>query len=836
MTLPIEAVLPQLLNTLTSHNAVVLQAPPGTGKTTRVPLALLDADFLRGKKIIMLEPRRLAARMAARFMASLLGEDVGRSVGYRTRLDTKVSRETRIEVVTEGILTRLLQHDAELVEYGIVIFDEFHERSLQADLGLALVRECQQVVRDDLRLLVMSATIDAQPIAQLLGNAPVLSCPGQVFPVEVRYSAVPGRTQWLDHLALVIRACITNETGSLLVFLPGEGEIRRLIERLENLPENTVLAPLYGQLSGDEQDRAISPAPQGQRKVVLATAIAETSLTIEGIRIVIDAGFLRSASYDPNSAMTRLITQRVSAANAEQRRGRAGRLGPGICIRLWSEEENSRLQAFAVPEIRQADLTSLVLELAQWGVRDAADLCWLDLPPAASWAQARELLQTLEALDNSGTITAHGRAILALGLPPRLGHMVVRGRELGLSKLAAELAALLSERDILPRDSGADLHDRLMCLRGEQHFQGVDRGRLNRVREDVRRLHEKSSVIKKNQSGDKKLEQDEDAGLLLALAFPDRIAQRRGGTAARYVLANGRGAFLPEEDRLAREPWLVIADLDGQAREAKIFMAARVSLSVLEETLMAVIESREFVSWDAASQSVKARQQRVLGALVLEDKALSSASTSASPDKITAVLAQAIAETGVQVLPWTDTLRQWQARVQIMHRLAPAEWPNVSEEGLRARITEWAAPYLTGMSRFSHLDRFPLHNALTGMLDWSSQQALDALLPVQLEVPTGSRISIDYTAEHGPVLAVKLQEMFGLLETPRLAQGRVPLTIHLLSPAQRPVAVTQDLASFWKNAYAEVRKDIRGRYPRHPWPEDPFTAVAQRGVKKKPSA
>lgn len=821
MPLPIEAVLPELLSTLAAHDVVVLQAPPGTGKTTRVPLALLDAGFLLDKKIVMLEPRRLAARSAARFMASLLGEEVGRTVGYRTRLDTKISRETRIEVVTEGILTRLLQSDAELADYGIVIFDEFHERSLQADLGLALVRECQQVVREDLRMLVMSATLDAQPLSNLLGGAPVLSCPGQVFPVEVRYSP-PGRTPWLDHLAQVIRDSVANESGSLLVFLPGEGEIRRLMERLEHLPGPVVLAPLYGQLSGAEQDRAISPAPEGQRKIVLATSIAETSLTIEGIRVVIDAGFLRAPSYDPNSAMTRLVTQRVAAANAEQRRGRAGRLGPGICIRLWSEEENSRLQPFAVPEIRQADLTGMVLELAQWGVRDAAGLCWLDLPPAASWSQACELLQALEALDGGGVITGHGRAVLALGLPPRLGHMVVRGRERGLGSLAAELAALLSERDILPRDSGADMHDRLQCLRGEGRFTGADRGRLQLVREGARRLQEKKSA--------RVAEQNDDAGCLLALAFPDRIAQRRSGTAARYVLANGRGAFLPEDDRLAREPWLVIADLDGQAREAKIFLAASISLPALESTLAPVIRSTEFVSWDSSSLSVQSRQQRVLGALVLEDKALATA----TPEKITGVLAEAINDAGVQVLPWTDTLRQWQARVQILHGLEPERWPDVRDEVLRETVLEWAGPYLTGMSRFSHLERFPLHDALTGRLDWTQQQALEQMLPTHLTVPTGSRIAIDYTAEHGPVLAVKLQEMFGLLETPRLANGRVPLTIHLLSPAQRPVAVTQDLASFWKNAYSEVRKDMRGRYPRHPWPEDPFTAVAQRGVKKKP--
>ncbi|MDP2227007.1 MAG: ATP-dependent helicase HrpB [Moraxellaceae bacterium] len=830
MSLPIDAVLPALLQALAAGNAAVLQAPPGTGKTTRVPLALLTAEFLDGKKIVMLEPRRLAARSAARYMAALLGEEVGHTVGYRTRLDTKISAATRIEVVTEGILTRLLQADAELSGYGIVIFDEFHERSLQADLGLALTRECQQVLRDDLRLLVMSATLDAAPVAALLGDAPVLTCTGQMHAVDTRY-APPGRLPWLDHLAQVVRETLATESGSLLVFLPGEGEIRRLAERLADdrgsgLPAGVHLAPLYGQLNAEAQDFAISPAPAGQRKVVLATSIAETSLTIEGIRVVIDAGFVRAPEYDPGSAMTRLVTRRLAAANAGQRRGRAGRLGPGVCIRLWSEEENSRLQPFAVPEIAQADLAATVLELAQWGVHDPVQMAWLDVPPAAAWAQAVALLQQLEALDAKAAMTAHGRAMLALGLPPRLAHMVLRGRARGLGDLAADLAALLSERDLFAPGQGADLHDRLMLLQGEQMPAGVDRGRLRLVREGARRLQPRQA-IQRGGSG------SEAAGLLLALAYPDRVAQRRPGTAARYVLANGRGAFLPEEDRLAREPWLVVAELDGQAREARIFLAASVTPADLEEVLASAITRREFVSWEAATQSVQAREQRVLGALVLEDRALASA----TPASVQAVLVHAIQTAGVGVLPWADALRQWQARVHLLQTLAPAEWPAVSDAALAARLAEWAGPWLEGLSRFSHLAKFPLQDALTAQLDWAQQQTLERELPTHLVVPTGSRIAIDYTAEHGPVLAVKLQEMFGLMETPALAGGRVPLTIHLLSPAQRPVAVTQDLASFWANAYADVRRDLRGRYPRHPWPDDPFTAVAQRGVKhpRKPA-
>lgn len=819
MSLPIDSILPDILRSLSQHSSLVLQAPPGTGKTTRVPLALLKADFLGDKRIVMLEPRRLAARSAARYMAALLGEDVGRTVGYRTRLDTKVSRDTKIEVVTEGILTRLLQDDATLSAYGVVIFDEFHERSLQADLGLALVRECQQVLREDLRLMVMSATLDAAAMSRVLGEVPILSCTGQAFPVEVRYRA-PGREKLPDFMAQMVRDVVATEIGSVLVFLPGEGEIRRLAAALENkLPAEVMLAPLYGQLSADEQDRAISPSPDGKRKVVLATSIAETSLTIEGIRVVIDAGLLRVPQYDPNSAMTRLVTQRVSAANAEQRRGRAGRLCPGICLRLWSEDEQQRLMPFAPPEILQADLTGTVLELAQWGVNNPATMAWLDMPPAANWAQARELLQQLEALDDNGHVTAHGKNMLKLGLPPRLGHMVVRGRERSLGKLAGELAALLSERDLLPHAHGADIHDRLALIRGEQEFYGVDKGRLRLVREGALRLNEKNAraVAEKN----------EDAGLLLALAYPDHIAQRRSGGEARFRLSNGRGAFLPAEDRLAREEWIVAADLDGKAQEARIFLAAPVSLAALEEVLPAAIRDTEFVSWDAAAQAVLARRQKRLGALVLEDRAL----ISADPEKMRAVMGAAIRDAGIQILPWTPALRQWQARVVLMHGLEPSLWPDVGDDTLLKDIEAWAAPFLDGITRFSHLAKFALHEALHAQLGWAAQQKLDADLPVHLTVPTGSSISIDYTAEHGPVLAVKLQEMFGQLTTPTLANGRVPLTIHLLSPAQRPVAVTQDLASFWKNAYGDVRRDLRGRYPRHPWPEDPFTARAQRGVK-----
>ncbi len=840
--LPIHAVLPALCDTLARAPALVLQAPPGSGKTTRVPLALLgcagggcagggsagaEPAWLAGKRIVMLEPRRLAARSAARYMASLLGEPVGQRVGYRTRLDTRVSAATRIEVVTEGILARLLREDPELSAYGAVIFDEFHERSLQADLGLALVRECQDVLREDLRLIVMSATLDPGPLSRLLGQAPVLACEGRMYPVEVRYRA-PGRTPLPDHLRMEILCLLREETGSLLVFLPGEGEIRRLAERLHDaLPAQVELCPLYGQLAAEAQDQAIAPAAPGWRKIVLATAIAETSLTIEGITIVVDAGQMRTPRFDPGSGMTRLVTQRIAQANAEQRRGRAGRLGPGLCIRLWSEEEQQRLRAFATPEILEADLADLVLELAAWGTRDPAGMAWLDVPPAPAWAQARELLGSLGALNTDGSISAHGRAMLRLGLPPRLAHLVVCGRTAGLGRLAADLAALLAERDLLGSSAGADIHARLAVLRGEREAAGVDRGRLRLVRESARRLHDSTSASDRSSS-----DSPADVGRLLALAWPDGVARRRPGRDPRYLLANGRGAVLAADDALAGEPWLVAVELDGQAREARMFQAATLDIGTVETLFAAQIESRDELGWDADAGAVSARRSRRLGAITLSESPLPRP----DPAVLLPAFIAGLQAVGSAALPWTPALRQWQARVGILHRLEPGHWPDVSDTALMATLADWAGPWLDGLARLDELATFPLHDALAHLLDRPRQQTLERLLPATLTVPSGSAVDIDYTPEHGPVLAVKLQEMFGLAETPRLADGRVTLTLHLLSPARRPTAVTSDLASFWRQGYPEVRKDLRGRYPKHPWPDDPLSAPAQRGVKHPRSA
>jgi ATP-dependent helicase HrpB len=813
MSPPIDLVLPDLLAALGRAAAVVLQAPPGAGKTTRVPLALLEQPWLAGQKLLMLEPRRIAARSSALFMARQIGEEVGQTIGYRTRLDSRVSASTRIEVVTEGILTRMIQQDPALSGYGIVIFDEFHERSLQADLGLALVREVQQALHEDLRVLVMSATLDGSRIAALLDNAPVIASEGRSYPVTVRYSA-PERTPWLDHLARELLAVFADaDSGSVLAFLPGSGEIRRLAAMLEGkLPARVDLAPLYGDLTPAQQDAAISPAPEGRRKLVLATAIAETSLTIEGIATVVDAGFDRRPAFDPGTGMSRLETVRLSAASATQRAGRAGRLGPGNCIRLWSESE--RLAPFSRAEIVDADLADLVLELAQWGCRDAAAMIWLDPPPAAAWQQASELLRQLGALDPQGSITAHGRQLLKMPLTPRLAHMVAIGRQRGWGALAAKLAVILSERDML-RDVGSDMTLRVQAL---DSGQGVDRGRLHFLRQSMRRLDDGK--------GDRPYD-DDAVGQLLALAFPDRLGKRRPGGPARYLLRNGRGAVLPDHDALAASEYLVAASLDGAGREARIFLAASVSAASIDNLFAEQIVECNEAGWDDDSNAVRGWQRRCLGALVLAQR-----STALSdPALITEGMLVGIRRLGSVCLPWTEPLQQWRARVAIMAALEPDRWPQLDDQHLLATLEEWALPWLAGISRRDQLKQFPLPAALNGMLDKSQRDMLNTLLPTHIRVPTGSQIAIDYQVEGGPVLAVKLQELFGLTETPRLAGGRVPLTIHLLSPARRPVAVTADLASFWQQGYPQVRKELRGRYPKHPWPEDPLAAAPQRGVK-----
>lgn len=824
--LPIDNILPELTDTLAETTTVLLQAPPGAGKTTRVPLALLAAPWRSDRKILMLEPRRLAARSAARFMGSQLGEKPGQTVGYRTRLDTRVSAQTRIEVVTEGILTRLIQSDPMLEDYAAVIFDEFHERSLQADLGLALVRESQQALREDLRLLVMSATLDTAPIARVLGDVPVISSEGRAFPVGVVYRPQPRHGRVVDRVVAVVHEALREQSGSVLVFLPGAGEIRRVEQQLRGeVSERVMIAPLYGNLNSDEQDRAIIPAPDGQRKVVLATAIAETSLTIEGVRVVIDSGQQRRAVFDANSGMTRLVTGRVSKASAEQRKGRAGRVEPGVCYRLWSEAEQFGLADYTPPEILEADLAPLVLELAQWGAREATAVAWVDQPPRPHWQQAVELLQWLDMLDADGAITDHGKASRKLGIHPRLAHMVLCGRALGFGVLSAELAALLGERDLLGPGAGADMHERIRVLHGERGHPRLDPARLKAVRQAAKRLSD--TGIGRHQAPT-----ETEIGRLLALAYPDRIARRRPGAAPRYQLSNGKGATLRADDPLARNDWLVAADLDGQAREATIYLAAAVDIADLEQDLAGHIRETEEALWDDVRGTVVARRVRKLGRLVLQETSLPQV----GPELMQQGLLTAIRKKGLESLPWTDDSRQWRARVRLLARTCPDDgWPDTGDTALLASLEQWLAPFMAGMSRWSDLRRMDLLTALNSLLDYPKQQQFQVLAPAALSIPTGQRIRLDYLPENGPVLAAKLQALFGWTETPRVAGGRVPVVIHLLSPAQRPLAVTADLASFWRNAYPEVRKELRGRYPKHPWPEDPFTAEAQQGTKKRPA-
>ncbi|MEA5446360.1 ATP-dependent helicase HrpB [Gammaproteobacteria bacterium AB-CW1] len=816
---PVDSVIPRLLKTLSDHNRAILQAPPGAGKTTRVPPALLSTPFCKDSKILLLEPRRLAARNAARFMAAQRSERVGETVGYRTRLDTRIGPDTRIEVVTEGILTRLIQADPALEDYAAVIFDEFHERSLQADLGLALVLESQQALREDLRLLIMSATLDTDRISTLLDQAPVVHSEGRSFPVTVHYRPPERDEPLISSVTRAVHHALASESGSLLVFLPGEGEIRRTVEALEgNLPADVQLAPLYGQLSPEAQDAAIQPASTGQRKLVLATAIAESSLTIEGIRVVIDAGLARRSVFDPGSGMSRLQTSRVSRSSAEQRRGRAGRIGPGVCYRLWSESAQAGLAPFAPAEILEADLAPLALELTQWGCREPKTLAWLDPPPRAPWRQAMDLLQWLDAVDDDGAITPHGRDMQRLGLHPRLAHMVLQGRAMGLGRLAAELAALLEERDPLPNDEGADMEKRVLALRGE--YPAATSGRLRRIRQ----------AVNKWLPGNEPPAQDDEqeTGRLLAQAYPDRIARRRGES-HRFLLANGRGATLSVQDPLARKTWLVAAALDGREGDARIFLAAPVSGSALEQDLAGRIKTRDRVTWDERAGTMVTQRERRLGAIRLSTERLPDPPA----EMIENALLDVVRERGLGVLPWCGESRRLRARLQFLHRLWPEQWPPCDDENLLATLDEWLAPFLVGRRSLADLGKLPLKHALMARLSGNQSGELERLAPPRLQVPSGQSMPLDYDADPGPVLAVKLQAVFGLSESPRVADGRCPVVFHLLSPAGRPLAVTADLASFWRQAYPEVRKDMRGRYPKHPWPDDPLAAEATMATKRR---
>lgn len=830
MTLPIEAVAAQLTATLENSPRVILQAPPGAGKSTCVPLMLLNKSWLAGQKIILLEPRRLAARSVARRLALSLGEKVGETVGYRIRLDTCVGENTRIEVVTEGILSRQIQSDPELLGVGCVIFDEFHERSLQADLGLALCLDSQEVLREDLRILVMSATLDTQALVRLLDQAPVVISEGRQYPVETFY--LPRKEVLLpaSRIAFEVLRAWRDHAGSILVFLPGRGEIRQVAELLDSsrgedgLDDLTAVTPLYGGLDLQAQDAAIRMPEVPQRKIVLSTSIAETSLTIDGITVVVDAGMDRRAAFSPASGMTRLVTEPVSLASADQRRGRAGRVEPGVCYRLWSEAEQNQRKSHAAAEIMGADLAPLLLELAQWGIADLAQLKWLDLPPIAHVSQARSLLQMLGALDDKGRITPHGKAMAKLGTHPRLAHMLIRAQQWGVAKRACDFAALLGERSpIRGREKQEDFAARLACLSGRG--AGADRGIVARVKQQ-------SSTFLRQLKGPAYGEKyAASAGQLLALAYPDRIAQRRAGSDVAYRLSGGGAATFREPSVLSYSDYLVITELDGRQREARIFSAVAVDLQALEEIFAEQIVVRQRVTWDDRSGSVVAEQQRCLGELVLER----SARDDIDPEQLTQAMLEAIAQKDLSVLPWTKDLRQWQARVLLLRKTEgeASTLPDLSDNTLLRSMDEWLAPWMDKVSRLSHLKKLDLKSILFAMLDWNQQQHVEAQMPTHFTVPSGSRIRLKYEGQETPVLAVRIQEMFSCTQTPAIANGKLPLLIHLLTPAQRPIQITQDLLSFWANGYTEVKKELKGRYPKHHWPEDPLNTAPHRTVRPR---
>lgn len=823
--LPIEQILPALQAALSTQNNAVLVAEPGAGKTTRVPLALLNEPWLQNRRLLMLEPRRLAARTAARYMAALLGEEVGQTVGYRVRRDTRIGLATRIEVITEGVLTRLLQNDPGLENVGAVIFDEFHERSIQADLGLALCLESQSVLRPDLRMLIMSATLEVDPLAKILGNAPVITSTGRSYPVETYYLDQPGGGERIESVvAQTVSKALNAPAGDILVFLPGVGEIRRVEAALAQCTHAPVtVAPLYGNLPLEAQDRAIAPSRPGRRKIVLATSIAETSLTVEGIAIVIDSGLTRMPRFSPRTGMTRLETVRVSRASADQRRGRAGRQGPGICYRLWSRHEDRHLVAHRTPEILEADLAPLALELAVWGAKDPAALSWLDVPPAAAFAQARELLVQLGALGADGTVTFHGRQMAESGLHPRLAHMILTAIPAGLGGLACELAALMSERDILKGDGRqpeADLRLRVDALRqcGAGNYltaahagYHVDSDLCRRIALDADFLKDHFGVVP---------ERDDDGeacGRLLAFAYPDRIAQLR--STGRFLLRNGRGAILSQHQSLAEQPYLVAAELDDQGAESRIYLAAPVDKSDLERFFAGQIVENIDVSWDSKVQAVRGRAFRQLGAIILQEWQFSDIDR----EQCQTALITGIKNEGLTILPWTKTAVRLQQRMAFIHGIQE-DWPDVSHESLEQNLAEWLGPYLYDVRSRADLQQLNLTEILGAMLTWKQRQELDEQAPAHLVVPSGQRIAIDYSNAAAPVLAVRLQEMFGLTATPCIAGGKVALTLHLLSPAYRPVQVTKDLASFWRTAYFDVKKDLAGRYPKHHWPDDPLAA------------
>jgi ATP-dependent helicase HrpB len=828
--LPVRAVLPDLARALAANRTVVLQAPPGSGKTTLVAPSLLDAPWLQGRRIVLLEPRRLAARAAARYMARLLGEEVGQRVGYHIRLERRVGPDTRIEVLTEGLLAQRLLHDPDLPEAGLIIFDEFHERSLAADFGLALSLDVRRNLRPDLRLLVMSATLDTQPVADHLGDATVITASARTWPVETRYAARNSTAPLPWQVADAVARIAAEEPGSILAFLPGEGEIRRAAERLRgaNLPTDITVHPLFAALPRAAQDAAVEPPLPGRRKIVLATSIAESSLTIQGVRVVVDAGWMRVPRFSPRNGMSHLETLRITRDRADQRRGRAGRTAPGVCYRLWDDATDRSLAPVALPEIMDADLAPMALQSAAWGAPGRTDLPWFTPPPDAAWRQAVELLRELEAVDADGRITPRGKRMVTLPVHPRLAHMVLLAEEHGGARRACLLAAAITERageTTLRNETDARrLLDRLGGDGGAPSDLS-DRFDLSDSAAWSARVHRLSTQWARAFPPDRAAL---DTGRLLAWAFPDRMARRRDA-AGRYLLANGCGATLETSDGLATTEWLVAAELQDGGPDARIRLAAPVAREDIEEDFAALIRREDEIVWDRRAEAVSAVRRLKLGALVLHEGSLADPDA----DAVRHALFVGICQKGIAQLPWTPAARNLQARILFLRRVCgESDWPDVSDTALAGRLEEWLGPFVGGIARWEQLRRVDLAAALLALLG-ARRRELDTLAPTHLAVPSGSHVPVQYDQGDAPVLAVRVQEVFGLADSPRVAGGRVPVCMHLLSPAQRPVQVTSDLRSFWQNGYPLIRKELRGRYPRHPWPEDPWTAVPTNRVKPR---
>ena len=819
LDLPITEVIDEVRETLAKENTLVISAPPGAGKSTVLPLALLEEDVLAGKKILMLEPRRIAAKTIAKRMSDLLGEPLGQRVGYRIRFENKISEHTKIEVLTEGILTRMLQGDNALENVGLIIFDEFHERSIHADLALALCRESQKILRPDLRIMLMSATLDIPGLKELL-KAPIIESRGRQFPVEIIHTFEQDDQLLPEMTAATIKKAIQSYEGDILAFLPGQAEIHKCEEILKRQLKGIRIHPLYGRLSHREQMAAIFPHNEGKRKVVLATSIAETSLTIEGVHIVVDCGFTRIAKFDPNSGLSRLETVQISKDAADQRTGRAGRLGPGVCYRMWTPATESRMAAHRVPEIEVADLASLVLDLACWGISDPGQLLWFTPPPKGTLSQASKILHDLNALEG-GVVTAHGRKMHQLPCHPRLAHMLLVAEENENLALATDIAAILEERDPLPKNSGIDINIRIEALRKHraEKRSGGSFSRIDKVAASYRVLFD---IEPENEAVD-----DFETGVLLAQAYPERIASARPGNNAQFQMANGRLAMAGHKDDLAHESWLAIAHLNAGEAMGKIFMASPLN----PRDLVTFVKETEVAKWDWEADRFTAAKELRIGNILLQSKEITQVPT----EKRVAAISEAIRQNGEQLLDFNERVVQWQNRVTSLRQWNPEEnWPNVTQDHLLAYNREWLGPFLPAVSNARDLRKLDLVEILNQRLSYPQQEALRNLAPEKIAVPSGSYIRLMYSADGAPpILSVRLQEVFGLLETPKINKGKTTVLLHLLSPGFKPVQVTADLRGFWERTYYEVKKDLKRRYPKHAWPEDPFSAEAQRGVKRK---